>query len=543
MEPYMRHSRTDAPANEPTDGQGKVAKFWRNTLGLLRGYQHHAILLLILIYSVDFADRTLIGAIGPTLKNVFNIGNFELGLLASAFALVSAPAAIPFGILTDRMRRTWLLGGATLVWVVAEVLVGFSTSFLMLLLVRIGLGIVGAVTGPTSPSLIGDLVPADERSRALSVIDGGELVGDAFGFILPAIILGFVSWRWNFWILAAVGLILSFAFLRLPEPARTGAAGPTSNHPETQEEQEQERQHGQRRGTTDEKQPSPLTQSQRIVKERRIQPTQSSMVRQNPEKASYWYAVKYTFRVKTDLLVLLSRTVGDFLLTAIGTFAVVFATKWYSLSERQAEVLILVIGVGALVGILALGRVSDLLLDRGILRSRILIGALGYLIAPIPLYFAFTTHSLFLAAILFFVGAFIVGGALPPLDAVRIDVLVPYLRGRAESVRQFTRTLAEAGAPLLLGLFSGILASNSTQGLQRSFLLLLPLLLLAGLVLVVATFTYEGDVAAALASNQGIEQEDQRNPPDDNGDRGPQQHRRDDHEHPQAPAPTEAGSH
>lgn len=509
-----------------TNWHRSLGAFLGHLAGFFKGYQHHAITLLVLVYALDFADRTLIGALGPTIKSVFSIGNLQLGLLASAFALVSAPATLPFGVLTDRVRRTWLIGGAMLAWVVAEGLVGASTSFIMLLVVRIALGIVSAVAGPTSPSMIGDLVPADERSGALSVIDGGELIGVGVGFVLPAILLGFLSWRWNFWVLAACGLIVSFAFLRLPEPARTSAAGPTSNSPETEAEQHQhERQQRQQhhpdaqesqRGNGTE----PLTPAQRIIAGRNVRPSESAMVRENPERASFWYAVKYTFRVRTDLLVLLSRTVGDFWLTAIGTFAVVFATGWYHLSEREAEVLIIVIGIGALVGILVVGKLSDFLLDRQHPRSRIILGTLGYLVAPVPLYFAFSNHSLGVAIVLFFVGAFFLGGSEPPLDAVRIDVLVPRLRGRAESVRQFARTLAEAGAPLLLGWLSGTLAGGGTVGLERAFLVALPLIFVGGLILIPAIFAYQGDVAAALASNQGIHGASGPRGPSGNGNDG-----------------------
>lgn len=517
-----------------TNWHRSMAAFLGHVAGFFTGYQHHAITLLVLVYSLDFADRTLIGALGPTLKSVFSIGNFQLGLLASAFAIVSAPAALPFGVLTDRVRRTWLIGGALLVWVVAEGLVGASISFIMLLIVRVALGIVSAVAGPTSPSMIGDLVPADERSGALSVIDGGELIGDGVGFVLPAILLGFISWRWNFWVLAACGLILSFAFLRLPEPRRTNADGPASNDvtpaPDGQDHQDDQRagdpqqprqgtSHPQaddgHHNTRESPSATTLTPAQHIIAGRKVRPRESAMVRENPGRASFWYAIKYTFRVRTDLIVLISRMVGDFFLTAIGTFAVVFATAWYHLTEREAEVLILVIGIGALAGILVVGKLSDFLLDRGHPRSRIILGTLGYLVAPVPLYFAFSTHTLLLAVVLFFVGAFLLGGSSPPLDAVRIDVLVPRLRGRAESVRQFTRTLAEAGAPLLLGWLSGVLAANSSLGLERAFLLGLPLVLVGGIILIFAIFTYQGDVAAALASNQGLRADDRG---DDRGD-------------------------
>ncbi len=126
----------------------------------------------------------------------------------------------------------------------------------------------------------------------------------------------------------------------------------------------------------------------------------------------------------------------------------------------------------------------------------------GLIIAPLPLFFAFRTHALLVALPLFIVGAFFVAGAGPPLDAVRVDVIVPRLRGRAEAIRQVLRTILEGAAPLLIGVLSGVLAGGGTAGLRDAFLLTLPVLVLSGLVLLCALRTYAPDVAAALASTE-----------------------------------------
>lgn len=83
---------------------------------------------------------------------------------------------------------------------------------------------------------------------------------------------------------------------------------------------------------------------------------------------------------------------------------------------------------------------------------------------------------------------------------MRLDVIVPRLRGRAESIRQVLRTMAEGGAPLIFGLFAGVVAGGDA-GLRVAFLITLPMLLANGLILLLALRTYGHDVAAALTSN------------------------------------------
>jgi MFS family permease len=357
----------------------------------------------------------------------------------------------------------------------------------MLLLVRVFRGIVSATSGPAIPSLVGDLVPARERARTFGYITSGQIIGVAVGFLLPVIVLGFASWRWNFWVLAIAGAILAVLLWRLPEPARTGAAGP---------------QHSEEEGNGTEGADSTQTRVEEIVRRQRIRPSQRAMVREPPVEMSLWEAGKYVLRVRTDVIVLVARSVGDFFFQAVATFAVVFATSWYSLTNRQADVVFLAIGLGALAGVLVLGRLGDHLLRREWLNSRIWISALAYLLAPFALFPAFSTHSLWIALPLYAVGAFLLIGAGPPLDAVRVDVIVPRLRGRAESIRQVLRTLAEGGAPVIIGFLSERLLGGGDRGLWAALVITLPLLFANGLILLLCLRTYPRDIAAALASSR-----------------------------------------
>jgi nitrate/nitrite transporter NarK len=92
------------------------------------GYKRRTIVLLLLVFVVDYADRTLIGALGPTLKNVFHLDNTGLGALGAAFGVVGALATIPLGMLTDRVKRTLLLAISLAIWAVASAATGTAVS-------------------------------------------------------------------------------------------------------------------------------------------------------------------------------------------------------------------------------------------------------------------------------------------------------------------------------------------------------------------------------------------------------------------------------
>ena len=110
-------------------------------------------LTLAAVLAVNGADTGTISATTDNLERAFGVGNTQIGALLSVVGLVGAVFTIPAGILTDRTRRTWLLGGSIATWALATVVSGAATSYLWLVLARVALGVVTATTGPAVASL------------------------------------------------------------------------------------------------------------------------------------------------------------------------------------------------------------------------------------------------------------------------------------------------------------------------------------------------------------------------------------------------------
>jgi MFS family permease len=106
-----------------------------------------------------------------------------------------------------------------------------------------------------------------------------------------------------------------------------------------------------------------------------------------------------------------------------------------------------------------------------------------------------------LRQLLFLVAAGLVLAAPnPPLDAARLDIVVPLLWGRAEGIRTFLRTAGQAFAPLLFGAVSDYVFGGRHTGLRWTFLLMLLPLTASAYFLFRALRTYPRDVATAAAS-------------------------------------------
>ena len=159
------------------------------------------IVVLAAILALSSADIVTVGASATQLRGDLHINNTDIGLLVAVSSLVGAVASLPFGVLADRIRRTWTLGGAIVLWGVAMIWSATSSSFGELLLTRLFLGAVTAAAGPCVASLVGDYFAGSERGRIYGFILSGELLGAGFGFAVTGDIAA-LSWRLAFFILA-----------------------------------------------------------------------------------------------------------------------------------------------------------------------------------------------------------------------------------------------------------------------------------------------------------------------------------------------------
>jgi sugar phosphate permease len=210
-----------------------------------------------------------------------------------------------------------------------------------------------------------------------------------------------------------------------------------------------------------------------------------------------WRAVRYALRVPTYRMIVLAGAVGDFFFAAIAVFGVLFAVHQYDVSQSTAAMLLPVVGIGAFIGLVVSGRVTDALMASRIDTARVLVPAMSLVASAVVLASAAVLPSVAFGLPILFVGGLLLAAATPPLDAARLDVVRAAVWGRAEGVRTTLRVAAQAVGPLAFGFLSDRLAGGDTDGMRIAFLVLLVPLALSGVILFRAAKTYGSDLAAA----------------------------------------------
>jgi MFS family permease len=454
------------------------------------------VLVLAAVLALSSADSATVGAAAMELRRSLHIDNTDIGLLVAVTSVVGAVFSLPFGALADRARRTWLLSASILVWSVAMVWSATVGSFGELLGSRVALGAVSAVAGPVVASLVGDWFPSSERGLIYSYVLTGELVGAGLGFAVTGEI-SVVSWRAAFGLLAVLALPVAWFVARLPEPVRGGRQfllpdpGTRPYKAAISHPPESEPAPGV----------APLTDAQLLAARQGARPIPAMVARADPGMG-FVDAVKYVLAVKTNVALIISGACGYYFMAGVETFGVEFVSGQYHVSPTLADLLLLVVGVGSVAGVLAAGPLGDGLLRRGRLSGRPMVAAGAASLAVVFLIPALMTHSALGALPYLIVAAAGLSGQNAPIDSARLDIVPSWLWGRAEGVRTFVRTAAQAFAPVVFGAFSDYVFGGGTRGLYWTFVVMLVPLAASAVYLFFAAHSYPVDVATSAAAQQ-----------------------------------------
>jgi MFS family permease len=185
-----------------------------------RAGTNYALFVLFTINAINFFDRQIGGVLAEPIRKEWGLTDIQVGWLATAFTLLYAAVGVPLGRLTDRSNRTRILSVGVLFWSLMTAAAGLTRNFVQLFLVRLGVGVGEATCAPAATSLIGDLYPAQQRSKAMSVFMMGLPIGIALSYLVSSQIAAKYGWRQAFFVAGIPGFLCSVAALFLREPER-----------------------------------------------------------------------------------------------------------------------------------------------------------------------------------------------------------------------------------------------------------------------------------------------------------------------------------
>ena len=187
-----------------------------------KGYRAWVIILLILIYALNLADRQGLAASVQAIKLDLKFTDSQLGFIQGlGFAVFYTLMGLPLARLAEHKSRTKIISACVGLFGVMVALCSTARSFLGLLLLRVGVGVGDAGFGTPVSSLIGDHYTRERRASVMSVIWLGAPLGVVAGSAGAGYLAQYVSWRVTFLAIGIQAIVVAvIAFFTLKEPVR-----------------------------------------------------------------------------------------------------------------------------------------------------------------------------------------------------------------------------------------------------------------------------------------------------------------------------------
>lgn len=181
-------------------------------------YQKLVIFLCFLIVVMDGFDVVIMGFVGPSLKEAWNLTNSDLAPVLSAALFGLTFGALTAGPLGDRFGRRKVLIASVFTFGLFTLLVAFSTEVWHLIAKRFIAGFAMGGIMPMVATLAKEYSPERRSSLLVTIVFAGFTVGAAGGGFLAAKMIPAWGWESVFVFGGVLPILLSiFMLFKLPE--------------------------------------------------------------------------------------------------------------------------------------------------------------------------------------------------------------------------------------------------------------------------------------------------------------------------------------
>ena len=173
--------------------------------------------VIFLIYAIDWADRSLISAVIPSIKEEFGLSDAKAGMMSGFLFIGLGLLAVPTGLLVDRFSRKYMIVIMTSVWSAAIWSMGLATSFTGLAVSRLGCRSGGGGLQPCRLCPDFRLVSSADPRHDGGIFNIAQPLGGGLGAVLAGWITFHYGWRNVFGIMAVPGFVLAALMLFSPD--------------------------------------------------------------------------------------------------------------------------------------------------------------------------------------------------------------------------------------------------------------------------------------------------------------------------------------
>jgi MFS family permease len=186
-------------------------------LPLSRWKLWYTMIIIYLLYFLDFATRSVISPMFPILKKEMNLSDAQLGWLSTIVLAMVCLLAIPLSYFIDRWSRRKMMALMSIVWSAGSFFSGLSANFAQLLATRGVLGVGEASFTSAGQAMIMATIKKARRATVTGIWTTAAPLGMAFGMLIGGLVASKYSWQSAFIAVAVPGIILGILAWFLPD--------------------------------------------------------------------------------------------------------------------------------------------------------------------------------------------------------------------------------------------------------------------------------------------------------------------------------------
>jgi len=141
------------------------------------GIRWRIALLLAVITTINYIDRSVFGVVAPLVREQFGIGDADYGLITSGFLFAYGLGQLISGPIIDRLGTKRAFSLAAIFWSLATIMHALGRGLWSFFTLRMVLGIAEAANFPAASKAVAQWFPTRERSTAVAIFMLGAGLG------------------------------------------------------------------------------------------------------------------------------------------------------------------------------------------------------------------------------------------------------------------------------------------------------------------------------------------------------------------------------